>query len=84
MIIKKSYWGIYEVIKIVDLAEGYSEIFLSGNKFESVYKPVIWVSNNKKYLDLAGDTKINGDIYSGLNIFYSRVNSDYYRGEQIV
>ena len=83
MIIKKSYWGIYEVIKIVDLAEGYSEIFLSGNKFESVYKPVIWVSNNKKYLDLAGDTKINGDIYSGLNIFYSRVNSDYYRGEQI-
>ncbi|MPM01007.1 hypothetical protein SDC9_47244 [bioreactor metagenome] len=83
MMIKKSYWGIYEVIKIVDLAEGYSEIFLIGNKFESIYKPTIWVSNNQKYLDLAGDTKIKGEIYSGLNIFYSRVNSDYYKGEQI-
>lgn len=81
--VHKKDWGLYETVSVLSYDKKQCETMLYGRTSENYYKAALWVSNRKKNLDLAGTSELEGDIYVGMDIYYSRVRDDFYKGGKI-
>ncbi|WP_299627660.1 hypothetical protein [uncultured Tenacibaculum sp.] len=63
VILKKSYWGIFDLINITSIVnkEKVNKIGLIGNKIEQ--KKAIYLTDNNTPLVLVGNSKIQGEVY---------------------
>lgn len=76
-------WGLYEK---VTLSNGYPDKYqvLLGRKYECDVKAAFWLCDRNRALSLAGDARIDGQVYMPMNgINYTEINKKYYTGEKI-